>query len=172
MQLFRISRPKHLIVAAPRRQRLSWQPPHPLPRRLPYGRRAGRGETAVVVSGGMTLAQHGAVRAAQPAAAKISSCHSITYKGSAGAIHVQTSKSGYVAWGIYMYNSKLDAGPWNVDVYVGKTRVDHKDQNYALHGSVNPKDAKKGKIFHITATHHANANGKTYGSVPNECVIP
>ena len=104
--------------------------------------------------------------------AKVPSCRSITYKGNAGAIHVQTSKNGYVAWGIYMYNPKLDAGPWTVDVYVGSRRVDHKKQNYAPHGSVNPKDAKKGKTFHISATHHANANGKNYKNVPNECIIP
>ena len=104
--------------------------------------------------------------------AHLPSCKHITYKGKAGAIHVQTSKKGYVSWGIYMYNRKLDSGPWNVDVYVGKRRVDHKKQNYAPHGSVNPKDAKKGKTFHIKATHHADANGKNYGSVPNECEIP
>jgi hypothetical protein len=120
--------------------------------------------------GGMSSV--GAKVAAVPAAARIPSCHAITYRGNAGAIHVQTSKAGYVAWGIYMYNPKLDAGPWVVNVYVGKRRVDHKSQNYAPHGSVNPKDAKKGAIFHITATHHATANGKNYVNVPNECVIP
>lgn len=120
--------------------------------------------------GGMSAA--GTKVAPSPAAAKVPSCHAITYKGNAGAIHVQTSKNGTVAWGIYMYNPKLDAGPWNVNVYVGSRRVDHKSQNYAPHGSVSPKDAKKGKIFHITATHHATANGKNYANVPNECVIP
>jgi hypothetical protein len=104
--------------------------------------------------------------------AHLPSCRHITYKGNAGAIHVQTSKKGYVSWGIYMYNRKLDDGPWVVDVYVGKRRVDHKKQDYAPHGSVNPKDAKKGKTFHIKATHHADANGKNYESVPNECEIP
>lgn len=126
--------------------------------------------TLVEAYGGMSAA--GTKIAASPAAAKIPSCHAITYKGNAGAIHVQNSKNGTVAWGIYMYNAKLDAGPWNVDVYVGSRRVDHKSQNYAPHGSVDPKDAKKGKIFHITATHHATANGKNYGNVPNKCVIP
>lgn len=85
---------------------------------------------------------------------------------------MQTSKKGYVAWGIYMYDAKLNRGPWNVDVYVGKKRVDHKKQNYAPHGSVSPKDAKKGHLFHIKATHHATANNKNYQNVPNKCIIP
>jgi hypothetical protein len=171
MQLFWESRPRHLIAAATVATAL-------LAAAAPGGAQAsiratdGSGETAVVVPGGMVPA-HGKIAAAgRPAAAKIPSCHSITYKGSAGAIRVQTSKNGYVAWGIYMYNSKLDAGPWNVDVYVGSRRADHRDQNYAPHGSVDPKDAKKEKTFHITATHHADANGKNYVNVPNECVIP
>jgi hypothetical protein len=71
-----------------------------------------------------------------------------------------------------MYNSALDAGPWDANVYVGSRRVDHKEQNYAPHGSVNPKDARKGATFHITATHHATANGKNYSSVSNDCIIP
>jgi hypothetical protein len=125
--------------------------------------------TLVEAYGGMSSV--GAKVAPSPAA-KLPSCHAITYRGNAGAIHVQTSKNGTVAWGIYMYNPKLDAGPWVVNVYVGSRRVDHKSQDYAPHGSVNPKDAKKGKTFHITATHHATANGKNYVNVPNECVIP
>jgi hypothetical protein len=131
-------------------------------------------QNSIVEPGGMIAASASHVDAPSPKAApaKVPSCANITYKGNAGAIHVQTNSKGYVQWGIYMYNAKLNAGPWVVDVYVGKTRVDHKKQNYAPHGSVNPVDAKKGKTFHITATHHANANGKNYGSVPNECIIP
>ncbi len=125
-------------------------------------------------SGGIVAAgdNYASGRTYKDASAKTPSCSNITYKGNAGAIHVQTSKNGYVTWGIYMYNPKLDAGPWNVDVYVGSRRVDHKEQDYAPHGSVSPKDAKPGKTFHITATHHATANGKNYVSVPNECIIP
>jgi hypothetical protein len=89
-------------------------------------------QNGIVESGGMVAAS--AVRAGAPspkaASAKVPSCASITYKGNAGAIHVQTN------------------------------------------GSLPPAKAKKGKIFHITATHHATANGKNYGSVPNECIIP
>jgi invasion protein IalB len=35
----------------------------------------------------------------EPLGAWFPSCRSITYKGSAGAIHVQASDKGYVAWG-------------------------------------------------------------------------
>jgi hypothetical protein len=35
----------------------------------------------------------------RPLGAWFPSCRSITYKGSAGAIHVQASDKGYVAWG-------------------------------------------------------------------------
>jgi len=67
---------------------------------------------------------------------------------------------------------RANAGPWNVDVYVGSRRIDHKSQNYAPHGSVSPKDAKRGSTFYITATHHATANNQNYGNVPNDCIIP
>ena len=128
----------------------------------------------VELSGGMVAASahYAGVRSPRTTAAEVPSCRNITYKGNAGAIYVQTNPRGYVLWGIYMYNPKLDSGPWVVSVYVGKTKVDGKKQNYAPHGSVNPVNAKKGKIFHITATHHADANGKNYESVPNECIIP
>ena len=55
-------------------------------------------------------------------------------------------------------------------MFVGKRRVDHKSQEYEPHGSVNPKDAKPGHTFHISAT-MTNANG-TFVNVPNECRIP
>jgi hypothetical protein len=140
---------------------------------------AGSRTPGAILRGGMVRLSSGmasspwsalAMKASSPAA--LPSCHAITYRGNAGAIHVQTSKSGYVAWGIYLYNAKLNKGPWIVDVYVAKRRVDHKDQTYPPHGSVNPKDAKKGKIFHITAKHYADSNHTWYYSVPNECVIP
>jgi hypothetical protein len=125
-------------------------------------------------TGGMVAADasHAGVLSPSVTPAAVPSCGSITYKGSAGAIHVQTNSKGYLQWGIYMYNSKLDAGPWVVSVYVANKKVDGKKQNYAAHGSLPPATAKKGKIFHITATHHANANGKNYSSIPNECIIP
>lgn len=98
------------------------------------------------------------------------SCRHHTFVGNAGYIAVQTSKRGYVAWGIYMYAPQNKWGHWEVNVYVGSRRVDHKSQNYEPHGSVSPRDAKKGRTFHITAT-MTNENG-TFVNVPNACIIP
>ena len=122
----------------------------------------------VQFSGGMVAGQSGSAAVPAP----LPSCRAITYRGDGGAIHVQTSPSGTVVWGIYMYDSELDAGPWTVDVYVGKRLDDQKVQDYAPHGSVNPKHAKKGAVFSITATHYATANETWYDSVPNGCIIP
>lgn len=126
----------------------------------------------VVVSEGM--AARGTASSAVPAT-DLPSCRAITYRGNAGAIYVQTSPSGYVVWGIYMYNGALDSGPWWVDVYVGKNRVDHKQpprQVYAPHASVPPKLAKKGSVFRISALHYATANRTWYGNIPNGCIVP
>lgn len=39
-----------------------------------------------------------------------------------------------------------------VDVYVGNTRVDHKDQDYPPHGSVNAVDVRPGQVFRLSGT--------------------
>jgi hypothetical protein len=126
----------------------------------------------LVVSGGMGARRTGF---AAVSATDLPSCRAITYRGNAGAIYVQTSPGGYIAWGIYMYNTRLDSGPWWIDVYVGKNRVDHKQpprQVYAPHASVPPKLAKKGSVFRISALHYATANRTWYGDIPNGCIIP
>jgi hypothetical protein len=122
----------------------------------------------VQFSGGMVADQGGSATVPGP----LPSCHAITYRGDGGAIYVQTSPSGTVVWGIYMYDRQLDAGPWTVDVFVGKRLDDRKVQDYAPHGSVSPKHARKGAVFSITATHYATANETWYGSIPNGCIIP
>ncbi len=119
-------------------------------------------------SGGMVVGKSGSAAVPAP----LPFCRAITYRGDGGAIHVQTSPSGTVVWGIYMYNSELDAGPWTVNVYVGKRLDDHKEQGYPPHGTVNPKHARKAAVFSITATHYATANETWYHSVPNGCIIP
>jgi hypothetical protein len=126
----------------------------------------------LAASGGM--AARGTASAAV-LATDLPSCRAITYRGNAGAIYVQTSPGGYVVWGIYMYDGALDSGPWWVDVYVGKNRVDHKQpprQVYAPHASLPPKLAKKGSVFRISALHYATANRTWYGNIPNGCIIP
>jgi hypothetical protein len=131
-------------------------------------------DSIVEPTGGMVAASASPAGVPSPnvTSAKVPSCGRITYRGNAGAIHVQTNSRGYLQWGIYMYNPKLDDGRWKVSVYVANKKVDGKNQDYAPHASLRPEEAKKGKIFHITATHHADANGNNYGSVPNECIIP
>jgi hypothetical protein len=87
-------------------------------------------------------------------------------------VWVLTSDSGTVSWGIYMYDTALDAGPWIVDVYVDGTRVDAKDQEYPPHGSLPPKIAPKGAYLRIGARHYAIANGEEYVNIPDRCEIP
>lgn len=108
---------------------------------------------------------------AYPQSASLPSCRSITYRGKAGYIAVQTSSSGYVSWGIYLYNKADEPGPWKADVFVNGKRVDGKVQEYAPHGSVSPKHATKGGTFSITAS-HITPSGRVVGSIPNACRIP
>jgi hypothetical protein len=125
-------------------------------------------------SGGMIqiagASVHRSPAALRATAASIPSCRHHVFRGNAGYIAVQTSPKGYVAWGIYMYKPANRWGHWEVDVFVGNRRVDHKSQNYEPHGSVSPKDAKPGRTFHIRAV-MTNADG-TFVNVPNACRIP
>jgi len=129
------------------------------------------GVTGAYAGGGMIRGSSYTLRGRVVATtASTPSCRSITYPGSAGKISVQTSSNGYVTWGIYMNDTWNRWGSWTVDVFVGKRRVDHKSQDYEPHGTVNPKDAKSGSTFHITAT-MSNLFG-TFSNMPNECIIP
>lgn len=124
--------------------------------------------------GGMVAVPKGkapSAKAGKATWADVPSCGAVEFPGDAGKISVQTSPSGTIAWGIYLYDASKNDGPWSVDVYVGFRRVDHKDQNYAPHGSVSPGDAPSGQTFHIEAT-HTDLEGNFYTSVPNACVIP
>lgn len=119
-----------------------------------------------VVTGGMSTTTSGQVTRT---ASDLSSCASIDYAGDAGDIHVQTSPSGFVQWNVVDYTD--NGGKWVADVYVDQRRVDHKDQDYNPHGSVNPVDAKSGSTFQLDIT-HVNTRGETSHSVPNGCIIP
>lgn len=101
----------------------------------------------------------------------VPSCDVVEFTGNAGSIYVQTTSEGYVTWGIYMHDPATNDGPWVVDVYVDKKRVDHKDQTYPPHGSVSPKDAKSGNTFSVQAI-HSDLNNRVYSSVKNACVVP
>lgn len=60
----------------------------------------------------------------------VPTCRSATFRGNAGAIYYQESL-GYVPWGVYLYNSFLDYGPWVNAVFVNGRKVDGKKQFYA-----------------------------------------
>jgi hypothetical protein len=132
--------------------------------------------TSINVQGGMVPEARGVVPSlnGQDLSPDLSgpSCRSVTFYGSAGAIYVQTSPGGYVTWGIYMYNSALNPGPWLVNVMVNGKQVDHKSQEYAPHASVPPKIAKKGSYFSLYAVHYSVVTEIWYGSVPNGCIVP
>jgi hypothetical protein len=124
--------------------------------------------------GGMVAVPKGKKASVKPGKATWAdtpSCGAVEFPGNAGKISVQTGPGGTIAWGIYMYDPSKNDGPWTVDVFVGSRRVDHKNQNYAPHGSVSPGDATRGETFHIEAT-HTDLQGNFYTSVPNACVIP
>jgi len=104
-------------------------------------------------------------------AQRLSSCRSAEFRGASGAISVQTSSNGTVAWGISMYDPALNPGPWVVDAFINNRRVDHKEQNCQPHGSVSPRDAKPTSTFSITAT-HTDLQGTTHHSVSNSCIVP
>lgn len=70
-----------------------------------------------------------------------------------------------------MYNSAAGAGPWSVDVFVGRTRVDGKVQGHAPHGSIAPAYAKSGQVLRFEAV-HTDLAGNVYVNVPNACIIP
>jgi hypothetical protein len=98
------------------------------------------------------------------------SCRSVSFTGSAGYIAVQTSPTGRIAWGIYMYSPENRYGLWVVSVYVGGRQVDRKVQAYEPHGSVASSQGPPGSILSIRAS-MTNENGE-FTSVPVGCVIP
>jgi hypothetical protein len=102
------------------------------------------------------------------------SCRSVEFRGSHGTISIQTNSAGYVSWGIKMHNGASDAGPWWVDVYVDRSKVDGKKppaQFYNPHGSVSPVDAHSGAVLQVRAI-HVDLFGILYRNIPNGCIIP
>lgn len=142
---------------------------------LASGSAANAGRTSGVITGGGMSSHVGGLWRDSVAngtpTAETPSCSAATFPGDAGEVSVQTSPNGTVAWGIYMYDPSANDGPWVVDVFINTRRVDHKEQDYAPHGSVNPADAPSGSTFHLDAT-HTDLKGNTYNSVPNACIVP
>jgi RHS repeat-associated protein len=109
------------------------------------------------------------------------SCGSIVYPGSTGYIAVQTvpqgtpgyrvpDASGKVVWGIYMYYPIFNYGHWTVSVQINGHQVDHKDQYYPPHGSIQPTDAPSGSVLTIQA--EWTFLWFSAVSVPNACIVP
>jgi hypothetical protein len=96
----------------------------------------------------------GSAAYAQAAAASaLPSCRSYTAYGNVGYIAVQTSPTGYLQWGAYMYNARDNSGHWAVGVFINARKVDGKSQFYAPHGSLPPSTAKPGSVFTLTIVH-------------------
>ena len=73
-----------------------------------------------------------------------------------GTIAVQQAgPGGKLAWGVY---PKVVASEYVVDVLVNGRRVDHKNQNYEPHGSINASDLSTGALVTI-AGHAKGPNG-------------
>jgi len=81
---------------------------------------------------------------------------SFSPSNSLGSISAQQRGKGYgIQWGVY---PKQPAVNYVVDVYINKRRVDHKNQGYPPHGSVNARDVVSGGIFQLDDT-ATNAKG-------------
>ncbi len=67
-----------------------------------------------------------------------------------GSISAQQAGPGDgIQWGVY---PNTPADTYSVDIYINGKRVDHKDQDYQPHGSVNAVDVPSGAIFQLTGT--------------------
>jgi hypothetical protein len=147
------------------------QPTSPFPNFIPD-------TDEVIDSGGMMIVPEGTsledfvTSSATLSPQATPSCRSVTFTGNGGYIAYQTSSTGTVAWGIYLYSKIEEAGPWIVSVYVNNKRVDYKIQLYAPHGSIPRSLAPKGSIVSISASHTSNYSGKVYSSIPNSCIVP
>ncbi len=72
-----------------------------------------------------------------------------------GSISAQQRGRGYgIQWGVYPNVTNIR---YVVDVYINQRRVDHKEQNYPSHGSVNARNVRTGDIFRLEGS---ATNGK------------
>lgn len=70
-----------------------------------------------------------------------------------------------------MHDPALNDGPWDISVFVGSIKVDQKKQNYAPHGSINPKKAIAGRELKFDGW-HKDLKGGFHKTTANVCVIP
>jgi hypothetical protein len=106
-------------------------------------------------------------------AASLPSCGSITYRGPAGYLAVQTSPSGTVAWGGGLNNKADEVGFYVINVLVDGHREDGKNAHYPYfpHGSLPPSRAPRGATFVVQVDLQSDS-GHHYVNVPNGCRIP
>jgi hypothetical protein len=94
----------------------------------------------------------------------------MSWPGTNGVINAQIGPTGFIQWNIVDYTD--NGGHWWGDIFVGKRRVDHKDQDYNPHGSVSNVDARSGYLFRIVMN-HVDLQGRESVSDPNAgCIIP
>lgn len=103
--------------------------------------------------------------------ALIPRCTDISFKGDAGQINIRSSPTRAIAWNVATYDSRRNDGPWIADVYVNNRRVDHKEQAYQPHGSINPVDLPPSSFVSIEAW-HTDLLGTGYHFVPHQCHLP
>lgn len=130
--------------------------------------RACRATAALAVTVAVTLSCTLLASGTASAAGKCQTTN--TWAGNAGVIGAQFGPSGHVQW--YVRDFADNGGRWLADVYVGKRRVDHKDQSYQPHGSISPIDLRSGFLLQFVIQ-HVNTRGEVSFSAPNaSCVIP
>ena len=77
-----------------------------------------------------------------------------------GSISAQQFGPGYgIQWGVY---PKQVAATYVVDVYMNNRRVDHKQQSYPPHGSVNARDVVSGGVFRLEGSATNGAGDVAY----------
>jgi RHS repeat-associated protein len=110
----------------------------------------------------------------------IQSCRDARFSGESGEIGVQTNSQGSVSFGVYMYDTNEDFGPWWAAAFVnGKRRwklttnpMDHHFW-YPPHSSLLPQFAPHGGVFTLFAFHIATRSPRlAHLSVLNACIIP
>jgi hypothetical protein len=107
-------------------------------------------------------------------AATLPSCTSNPkYTGSAGVINFGETANGSFIWGGEMTPITLDPGTYVISVYAGSKVKDGKNGHYLYfpHGSLPPSVARPGYRMYISVTHVSDANGQTYVSIPNGCIM-
>jgi|GEM_PF-4775945 hypothetical protein len=95
------------------------------------------------------------------------------FVASAGEIDLGETPQGTFVWSGKMNPIALDPGTYVIGVYAGSKRKDGKNGHYPYfpHGSLPNSVARPGYRMMITVTHVADADGRTYTSIPNGCIM-